>query len=211
MGDWFDLPEGYYVWNLKEESIPIKSPQSWEDADLQYLKSQQKTNGPLDEKELGMRQTHAESGFRLNAHNNRSGAAGIQQIIPRFAPKGYTEADLYDPAKATQARNKMMKSLDSYNTVTQGMPSDSILFARKLAAYNYGPGNLNKVLTKAAAQGKDIDDSWEWVDMLPKETSDYVNFILRGQDTGSSRNNKAYKDSLIKNQKVANIVRNNII
>jgi LysM repeat protein len=36
------------------------------------------------------------------------------------------------------------------------------------AAYNYGPGNLNKVLAKAEKTGKD------WKELLPKETKDYL-------------------------------------
>ena len=36
------------------------------------------------------------------------------------------------------------------------------------AAYNYGPGNLNKVLAKAEKTGRD------WKELLPKETKDYL-------------------------------------
>ena len=47
------------------------------------------------------------------------------------------------------------------------------------AAYNYGPGNLNKVLAKAEKTGQD------WRELLPKETKNYLKQL----------NNKGFKDA----------------
>jgi len=47
------------------------------------------------------------------------------------------------------------------------------------AAYNHGPGNLNKVLAKAEKSGQD------WRELLPKETKNYLKQL----------NNKGFKDA----------------
>lgn len=212
MSVWETIITEPYIWNPVEErgDFPIKVPESIELSELKHRKSQQKTNGPIDSKELGMRQTYAESGFNPNAHNSDSGAAGVQQIIPKFAPKGFTIQDLYNPSRATIARNIIMGNLNNYSQVTQGFPSDSILYARKLAAYNRGVIKLGQALDRAKSKGVDIDDSWDWIQFLPNETQKYINFILRGRNIDKNRNEESYKRALINKKDIVDIVRKNI-
>jgi membrane-bound lytic murein transglycosylase MltF len=54
--------------------------------------------------------------------------------------------------------------------------------AKALAAYNFGPSATVKVLNKAREAGVDIYNSLDWVDMLPEETSDYIDKILVGDN-----------------------------
>ena len=51
--------------------------------------------------------------------------------------------------------------------------------ARIYASYNFGEGNVRKALNRAAESGVDIyNDPRLWLDFLPKETKNYVNYIL---------------------------------
>lgn len=67
-----------------------------------------------------------------------------------------------------------------------------MLWAKALAAYNYGRANTIKALNKAKRDGKDIYQSLDWLEHFPKETEDYVNFILNGKDINQHKNNETY-------------------
>ena len=51
--------------------------------------------------------------------------------------------------------------------------------ARIYASYNYGEGNVWKILNEAKESGVDIyGDPKLWLDYLPEETSKFVKYIL---------------------------------
>ena len=97
---------------------------------------------------------------------SRAGAGGLWQFIPSTARAyGLTVNSMvderFDPVKSTRAACRFMKDL--YN-----MYND---WGLALAAYNCGPGNVNKAL---AATGGDPSSFWEVYWYLPSETRGYV-------------------------------------
>ncbi len=95
-------------------------------------------------------QAYVESRFDPLAYNIRSGAAGIMQIVPRWHPG----VDVYDPREAILYAARYDRELfDRFGS-----------WAAALAAYNWGPGNLER-------QG------WQ---ARPRETVAYVETIMSG-------------------------------
>lgn len=106
-----------------------------------------------------------ESGLRPTI-TSRAGAGGLWQFMPTTA-RAYGLVvnsmidERFDPVKSTRAACKYMKDL--YN-----MYND---WGLALAAYNCGPGNVNKAL---AATGGNPTSFWEVYWHLPSETRGYV-------------------------------------
>lgn len=144
----------------------------------------------LDLAEMKMRQRYAESGFRDNL-TSKAGAKGRYQIMP-ITLQEYTErtgktGDLMDASFNEGIRDWYMDTrLPQFSVMKRGNPTDLVREYRRYAAYNMGPGALNKALTKAEKDGVDIDNTTDWVSYLPKETRDYVSFIVGGQDVADS-------------------------
>ena len=113
-------------------------------------------------------QAIAESGFRPQAVNARSGAAGMWQFMP-FNDYGLTRTAWYDerfdPEKATRAYAREIKKM--YNQL-----GDWYL---AMAGYDWGPGNVQR-----AVQRTGYADFWELYrrNNLPAETKNYVPIIL---------------------------------
>jgi membrane-bound lytic murein transglycosylase D len=105
-----------------------------------------------------------ESGLNPKAIS-RAGAAGLWQFMPstgriyRLNQNWYVDERL-DPEKATEAACRYLKQL-------YGMFGDWQL---ALAAYNAGPGNVNKAIRRSGGK----KDFWEVYNHLPKETRSYV-------------------------------------
>ncbi len=99
--------------------------------------------------EIFSRQIQQESGFNPDAFNP-SGATGIAQIIQRFHPS----VDPTDPIASLDYAARWMADLHrQYGS-----------YARALAAYNWGPGNVSR---------------WDGQrDSLPGETRHYLDIIL---------------------------------
>jgi soluble lytic murein transglycosylase-like protein len=109
------------------------------------------------------RQAQQESGYDPNARSP-AGAVGIMQIIPRWHPT-IGETGALNPAVAIPYAADYLNSLRSrFGT-----------WAKALAAYNWGQGNLSKHLA-SVPKGDD------WLTGLPKETRDYVRKILGDLD-----------------------------
>lgn len=110
----------------------------------------------------------AESGFRPQAVNSQSGAAGMWQFMP-FGTYGLDKTGWYDerfdPEKATRAYARDIKK-------TYEQLGDWYL---AMAAYNWGTGNVQR-----AVQRTGYSDFWELYrrNNLPQQTKNYVPIIL---------------------------------
>lgn len=106
-----------------------------------------------------------ESALRATAYS-RAGAAGLWQFIAStgrsYGLQINTMVDeRYDPVKSTKAACRYMKDLyKMYND-----------WSLAIAAYNCGPGNVNKALARA---GGNPQSFWEVYWYLPSETRGYV-------------------------------------
>ncbi|MFI3320746.1 MAG: transglycosylase SLT domain-containing protein [Rikenellaceae bacterium] len=97
---------------------------------------------------------------------SRAGAVGLWQFMPATGKMYGLEINSLiderrDPDKATKAACWFMKDL--YNMFDD--------WSLAIAAYNCGPGNVNKAMTRAGvAKG----DFWDIYEYLPRETRGYV-------------------------------------
>ena len=113
-------------------------------------------------------QAFAESGFRPQAVNTKSGAGGMWQFMP-YGTYGLGHTAWYDerfdPVKATHAYAREIKKM--YDQL-----GDWYL---AMAAYDWGPGNIQK-----AVQRTGYADFWELYrrNNLPQETKNYVPVFL---------------------------------
>ena len=113
-------------------------------------------------------QAFAESGFRPQAVNPKSGAAGMWQFMP-WGTYGLEHTawmdERFDPVKATEAYAHEIKKM--YDQL-----GDWYL---AMAAYDWGPGNIQK-----AVQRTGYADFWELYrrNNLPAETKNYVPVFL---------------------------------
>jgi membrane-bound lytic murein transglycosylase D len=123
-----------------------------------------KYNLPLELKYLSV----IESGLRPQV-GSRAGAVGLWQFMYRTGRSRGLHTDSYvdermDPEKATDAACRYLKHL-------HGMYGD---WSLALAAYNAGPGNINKAIRRSGGKM----NYWEIRPYMPKETQLYVpNFI----------------------------------
>ncbi len=113
-------------------------------------------------------QAVAESGFRTQVVNPKSGAAGMWQFMP-YGTYGLEKTGWYDerfdPVKATRAYARDIKK-------TYSQLGDWYL---AIAAYDWGTGNIQR-----AVQRTGYPDFWELYrrNNLPQETKNYVPIIL---------------------------------
>jgi membrane-bound lytic murein transglycosylase D len=113
-------------------------------------------------------QAVAESGFRPQAVNSRSGAGGMWQFMPGDAyapPRSAWYDERFDPEASTRAYARYIKYL--YKQL-----GDWYL---AMAAYDWGAGNIQR-----AVQRTGFADFWELYkrNNLPAETKNYVPIIL---------------------------------
>lgn len=123
-------------------------------------------------------QIYAESRFRYEAESY-CGALGLMQIMPGTAKWLEEKAEKNTP----ELRGISQMLLDPKMNIHLGCYYDAMLFSRikdaasgndrqtmMLAAYNAGPGNLNKARRKS-----DTPDTWDGIrDYLPEETRNYI-------------------------------------
>lgn len=100
---------------------------------------------------------------------SRAGATGLWQIMLATARGLGLEINTLvderrDPLASTEAAVKYLKQL-------YGIYND---WSLAIAAYNCGPGNVNKALTRAGASAENPKDFWDIYYYLPAETRGYV-------------------------------------
>lgn len=153
-------------------------------------------DAPIDWNDIEARQHFAETRFKAN-QTSRAGAKGPYQIMQKtwdaYASDGM---DINDYKDNKTVRDRIMDNLYNSGWTKKGYPSDSVRTAKTLAAYNWGPGNVIGHLNALKNQGVDIYHSMDWIDTLPNETRNYVNFILRKKDGQADLTNKAYNEAL---------------
>ncbi len=109
-----------------------------------------------------------ESGLNATARSHM-GAAGLWQFMPQTGKLCGLEVnslidERLDPIKSTEAACRFLKSLYSiYGDWTLA-----------IAAYNCGPGNVNKAIHRSGGKR----DFWAIYDYLPRETRSYVPIFI---------------------------------
>lgn len=154
--------------------------------------------------ELLKRQAYKESTFNPAAVSP-AGYKGLTQIGEEVLTdyskkKGGKKLDPFNPKDAVELQKFAMDDLYNASFINKPDQPDSVRLAKTLAAYNWGRGNLFNYLNEQKQKGVDIYDSYDWLNDLPKETSDYVNKILLQEDQSFNKNykrdstNPKYKD-----------------
>lgn len=152
---------------------------------------------PIDTNEIRRRQAWAESSGN-DKNISSAGAKGRYQIMPATL-KEYQDTtgdigDIFNPVYNRKVRDYEFNRYVNSETLNMGNPTDSVKMGRRLAAYNYGLTNTRRAIHKADSLGLERNNSFEWLEALPKETKDYINFILRNKDVGGNKTNYAYKN-----------------
>jgi hypothetical protein len=144
--------------------------------------------------ELLKRQAYKESTFNPAAVSP-AGYKGLTQIgegvLEDYSKKkGGKKLDPFNPKDAVELQKFAMGDLYNAGFINKPNQSDSVRIAKTLAAYNWGRGNLYDYLGEQKKKGVDIYNSYDWLNDLPKETSDYVNKILLQEDPSFNKNYK---------------------
>ena len=154
----------------------------------------------FDDDTLALRQRFMESNF-VNDSISPAGAKGAYQIMPHiynaYVKRTGKKGDLtnYEYNKSIRdwllaediAKNKKLMHDDQLPIVK---------LAKQYGAYNWGSGNLQKYLNNQVAKGIDINNSLDWLEGLPRETRDYINFIVLGKDANKYKTNSIYNQTL---------------
>lgn len=144
--------------------------------------------------ELLQRQAYKESTFNPAAVSP-AGYKGLTQIgegvLKDYSnKKGGKKLDPFNPKDAVELQKFAMDDLYNASFINKSDQPDSVRIAKTLAAYNWGRGNLFNYLNEQKQKGVDIYGSYDWLNDLPKETSDYVNKILLQEDPSFNKNYK---------------------
>ena len=153
---------------------------------------------PFSEDEMEARQHWAESRFK-NIATSGAGAKGPFQIMKAtwdeiVKRNGLQNMDINNYNDNKKVRDIYMRNLLRYPSIAKA--KEPIRTAMLYAAYNMGPGNLNKFIEKEASKGIDVYENWDWIDDLNPETKNYVNFIVRGVDGSADLTNSAFNKAL---------------
>lgn len=118
--------------------------------------------------EFALKQVEKESQWKVNALNRSTGAAGLFQfLVGTGRDYGLSPQDRYIPEKAVIAWAKYMTYL---------LKLFNYDYKLALAGYNWGQGNVLKLIKKAGTKDWKVLRS-----RVPKETRDYVDFITGNQ------------------------------
>ena len=112
-----------------------------------------------------------ESNFKKNAYNSGSGCTGLMQLDPATAADMGVHGNLFDPVANIKAGVKYMNWIaNSFFKMNLDMSDLSKVPAEKLkmvlASYNWGIGNVQRIVKKYGTAGLDR--------VAPKETRNYI-------------------------------------
>ncbi len=112
-----------------------------------------------------------ESNFKKNAYNKGSGCTGLMQLDPDTAADMGVRGNLFDPTANIKAGVKYMNWIaNSFFKMNLDMSDLSKVPAEKLkmvlASYNWGIGNVQRIVRKYGIAGLDR--------VAPKETRNYI-------------------------------------
>ncbi|AYF85824.1 transglycosylase SLT domain-containing protein [Pseudomonas sp. JS3066] len=131
-----------------------------------------------------MAQAFHESRFDQRARSNR-GAVGVMQVLPSTAadPNVRVSGVGSSAEKNVEAASKYLRFLADTYLDDPALTSDNRIFLL-LAAYNAGPGNLQKIRRMARENGLDPDRWYGHVEKmaareLGRETLDYVSNVYK--------------------------------
>ncbi len=131
-----------------------------------------------------MAQAFHESQFDQRARSNR-GAVGVMQVLPSTAadPNVRVSGVRSSAEQNVEAASKYLRFLADTYLDDPALTPDNRMFML-LAAYNAGPGNLQKVRRMARENGLDPDRWFGHVEQmaaraLGRETLDYVNNVYK--------------------------------
>lgn len=151
---------------------------------------------PYSDSEMAARQYWAESRFK-NDSTSEKGAMGAYQIMPatwdEVTSKNSITGDPYDYGTNAVVRDIIIDNLSKYPAF-QGY-KDPTKKALVYAAYNWGQGNVSNLLQERKANGEDID-KLDWINGLPKQTQDYVNFVVFGKDGSNDLTNEKLLEAI---------------
>ena len=170
-----------------------------------YVEAIRQEEEPIpNEAILLSRQHFMESNFK-NDSISPAGAKGAFQIMPHIY-RAYINAtgksgDLLDYNYNKSIRDWLLnEDIAKNKKLMHDNQLPLVKLAKQYAAYNWGTGNLNKLLSSLERSGYDINNSLDWINRLPKETMNYVNFIVFGKDVNKYKNNETYKAALGKHK-----------
>lgn len=199
----------------KDNNISVKDLQKWNNiTDPNVILEGQELiiSEPVSLKEMALRQAFMESNFNPNASNSL-GATGLYQIrsaamndFNKATGRALTLDSLLVPEKNVDVYNWYMDNLmnASWNQHEQ---DDKVKQAKALAAYNWGRGNLYKYLERVKLNGGDIYNSLDWVEGLPKETRNYINFILNGDSVNIYKNKATYEAAKLLHPNIVEMIK----
>lgn len=138
--------------------------------------------------QLLARQLFAESSFNPNAKSS-AGATGLAQFMPgtwkEFVKEtGKTNYEPTNPEHAMEAQQWYLNKIANMPWIRDhdDKQSEEVRQAKIMAAYNWGPDNVRKHLTKQKMKGVDIYNSTEWINGMPEETKNYVDKVVLGNN-----------------------------
>ena len=119
---------------------------------------------------------------------NKKGFMGLGQIgegaiIDYKKANKVSELDPFNPQDNYNVQNWYMNRIYNSEWVDKPNQLDDVRLAKTLAGYSLGPKKAERWFTKFKNAGKDIYNSFDWLDDLPDETSKYIKMILRGENT----------------------------
>lgn len=154
------------------------------------------------------RQRYAESTFRDNQTSSK-GAVGPWQIRPvaynDYLNHGGKKIDLKKEAEARKVRDFTLEQAKVYlrDTWSDDDPEE-VRLAKQYAAYNMGATKLRNHLREKRKEGIDINSSMDWIEGLPQETLEYIDWIVYGNDINDGNRKQTkhldkYKESFEQN------------